>query len=88
VLKIDGSFARDMVESPAAAAIVTAVVLLGRSLQRDVVVEGVENEATVHRLRELGGVHLQGFHVAPPMPAEEFEQYLAERPHPTIAAVS
>ncbi|HEX8496192.1 MAG TPA: EAL domain-containing protein, partial [Actinomycetales bacterium] len=45
VLKIDGSFARDLHTSAVAAAVVSAVLVLGRSLGLTVIAEGVEDSA-------------------------------------------
>lgn len=78
VLKIDGSFARDLDVSPAASAIVSAVLLLGRSLDRVVVVEGVEDEQTARALTELGCTHLQGYQLGRPMPAPVLEAFLTD----------
>ncbi len=52
-------------------ALAQAVVSLAQSLQLDVVAEGVELEAQLELLREMG-CHLgQGFLVSPPVPAPE-----------------
>jgi EAL domain-containing protein (putative c-di-GMP-specific phosphodiesterase class I) len=76
VLKIDGSFARDLHTSPVASAIVSAVLVLGRSLNRTVIVEGVEDEATLQALRTLGATHVQGYHLELPQPPDLLEQRL------------
>ena len=59
-------------------AIVQSIVHLGRSLEMEVVAEGVETEAQIDTLRAAGCSHLQGYHLARPMPAED-ALLLAER---------
>ena len=55
---------------PAAHAVVSAVLLLGRDLDRTIVVEGIEDEQTLSALRQLGCRYAQGYHLARPLPAE------------------
>jgi EAL domain-containing protein (putative c-di-GMP-specific phosphodiesterase class I) len=76
VLKVDQSFARDLLRNSEAKAVVSAVLLLGDSLDRTVVVEGVEDAATLVALKELGVTYAQGFHLGMPMPAEELDVLL------------
>jgi diguanylate cyclase (GGDEF)-like protein len=54
VIKIDGSFARDLQRRPVAAAVISAVLLLGQRLHRTVIIEGVEDADTLQVLRGLG----------------------------------
>jgi EAL domain-containing protein (putative c-di-GMP-specific phosphodiesterase class I) len=46
------------------------------------VVEGVEDAATLAALREWGCDVAQGYHIARPMPAENFLDWLAAQPAP------
>jgi diguanylate cyclase (GGDEF)-like protein len=71
-IKIDRSFVA-RVESREAQAIIAATVALGRSLDLEVVAEGVESAAQVARLRELGCHLQQGYFFTRPLPAAEFE---------------
>jgi EAL domain-containing protein (putative c-di-GMP-specific phosphodiesterase class I) len=51
---------------------------MAHSLEKDVVAEGVELQAQLDWLRELGCEYAQGYLFSPPLPAEEFAaQYLA-----------
>jgi diguanylate cyclase (GGDEF)-like protein len=70
-LKIDRSFVRDLAENPDDAAIATAILALARTLQLDVVAEGVESEAQLEFLRKAGCTTGQGYLFARPAPAEE-----------------
>ena len=54
------------------AAIVAALVDLGRRLGMQIVVEGIETEAQIAACRRLGVDFLQGYALARPMPAAEF----------------
>ncbi|TFI57771.1 EAL domain-containing protein [Sphingomonas parva] len=77
VLKIDRSFVAELGENDDAAAIVRAVINLGRSLEIEVVAEGIETEAQASWLTE-GGCHLgQGHLYAPASAAAEVKRLLA-----------
>ena len=59
--------------------IVRAILDLGRSLDLDVVAVGVETEAQLTRLRDLGCPLVQGYLLAPPMKAEEVTRRLEQQ---------
>ena len=75
-IKIDKSFVKDMCSDESDAAIVKATIDLAHSLGRQVVAEGVEDEATLNALRDLGCDLAQGYFYTPPIPAEELERWL------------
>ena len=76
-LKIDSSFVRSIEKAPDAAAIVHAVVSLGRGLGMKVTAEGVET-AEQHLFLRAAGVHsMQGFRFGKPGPASEIDDRLA-----------
>jgi diguanylate cyclase (GGDEF)-like protein len=77
-LKLDRSFVLGMVDDPQDAAIVGSVVGLGRALGLRVVAEGVETPQVWQRLAELGCDVAQGFGLARPMPAAQFERWARE----------
>ncbi len=66
-LKLDNSFVTGMTTDPASAAIVSSTIELARVLQLDVVAEGVEDDSTLLRLRDLGCRIAQGFNLGPPV---------------------
>ena len=70
-LKIDRSFVRELEAGADDRAICAAIVALGQSLQLKIVAEGVETEAQLKALRELGCDQIQGFLLARPMPAAD-----------------
>ena len=76
-LKIDSSFVRSIERAADAAAIVHAVVSLGRGLGMKVTAEGVET-AEQHLFLRAAGVHsMQGYRFGRPCPAAEISTRLA-----------
>ncbi len=76
-LKIDSSFVRSIETAPDAAAIVHAVVSLGRGLGMRVTAEGVEN-AEQHLFLRAAGVHsMQGYRFGRPGPAADVSARIA-----------
>ncbi|PLP96530.1 putative bifunctional diguanylate cyclase/phosphodiesterase [Cupriavidus pauculus] len=71
-LKIDRGFVRDLAEDSEDAAIVSAIVALGRTLNLQVVAEGVETAAQQSFLAGLGCDALQGYLLGRPVPAAQF----------------
>ncbi len=65
-IKIDMQFVRDLLQATASEGVVRAVVSLAGDLGLRTVAEGVEDEQTLTRLRELGVDQAQGFHVGRP----------------------
>jgi diguanylate cyclase (GGDEF)-like protein len=70
-VKVDSTFVAAMTESAEAAAIVRTTVDLGRRLGVRVVAEGVETLAQRAALTELGCFAAQGWHITPPVQAEQ-----------------
>jgi EAL domain-containing protein (putative c-di-GMP-specific phosphodiesterase class I) len=68
-VKIDRSFIEGMGTDPRAKSIVRTIVVLGRSLNIDVVAEGVESEEQYEQLHSLGCLYAQGFYFSPPVDA-------------------
>jgi diguanylate cyclase (GGDEF)-like protein/PAS domain S-box-containing protein len=80
-IKIDRSFVRDLEEDPDDAAIVDAVVNLGRSLGIRIVAEGVENERQHSFLTALGCDIGQGYLYGKAAPARDVARIIGmERP--------
>jgi diguanylate cyclase (GGDEF)-like protein/PAS domain S-box-containing protein len=66
IVKIDRGFVAGLGSSPEDEAIVRAIVQLGRTLGLSVIAEGVETEAQLARLKEIGCDQAQGFLLAFP----------------------
>ncbi|TQN37384.1 diguanylate cyclase (GGDEF)-like protein [Blastococcus colisei] len=79
-LKLDRSFASNLTSDERAAAIVRSTLQLSLDLGMSMVVEGVEDAATLAALRAWGCDYAQGYHIARPMPAERFLSWLADQP--------
>ncbi|TVQ70721.1 MAG: EAL domain-containing protein [Oceanospirillales bacterium] len=73
-LKVDQSFVRDMHKDIRAFNVVKTVIELGRSLNLNVIAEGVETNEQRNSLTELGCQNFQGYLFAKPCPIEEFTQ--------------
>lgn len=79
-LKIDISFVRHLTERHERTEIVSTILTLARTLGLSVVAEGIETEAQLARLIELGCTEGQGFLFSPPVDAESIESLLRHSP--------
>jgi diguanylate cyclase (GGDEF)-like protein len=86
-IKIDRSFLQraDLDALDDSVAIIGAIVDLGHRLGREVVAEGVEDEASWATLRTLGCDSAQGYWMSRPMPTQDFLPWL-EAWRPTAVA--
>lgn len=78
-LKIDRSFIQSMLHKKDSRKIISSVVGLGRSLDIDVIAEGVETEEEAEMLREIGCLYAQGYLFGRPAPAAETQKTLIPR---------
>lgn len=74
-LKIDRMFIAAMKDDSKAVGIVRSVLQLGRDLRIIVVAEGVEDEATLTILRDLGCLVAQGFGISRPVSFDEILKF-------------
>ncbi len=77
-IKVDQSFVRDMERDHDDAAIVAAVIGLGRNLGMQVTAEGVETAGQAERLRAMDCNYAQGYHYAKPMAGSRVPRLLME----------
>jgi len=76
-LKIDQSFVRDITIDPNDTAIVVAIISMAKSLDLDVIAEGIETAGQLTLLRAKGCRVGQGFYFSVPMSAEDLAPLLA-----------
>lgn len=76
-LKIDREFVKDLPDDSHDVAISRSIIKMAHELQIDVVAEGIENQAQLNFLNEAECNYGQGYHFGKPMPATEFEAWLA-----------
>lgn len=74
IIKVDKTFIDDIAEDEYAQAFIKLIVELSDTIDTDIIVEGVENEAQLNILKELGVDYIQGFYYGKPVPAYEFEK--------------
>ena len=83
MLKIDGSFVRDILRDERAESMVRAIAQLARAMNITTVAEYVETEEIRTRVRLLGVDYGQGFAIAKPVPVSEVLDVL-----PVLAAAT
>ena len=77
-LKIDRSFVIGMQRSAQNVEIVRTIVSLGRTLNKDVVAEGIETHEQLIRLRQLGATIGQGYLLSRPLQPAQISELLLE----------
>ena len=77
-LKIDRSCIMGMANDAGDALVVRSTIELARKLGLAVVATGVEDEATLDQLRELGCDSVQGFLLSRPLPADDVPSWVKE----------
>jgi len=79
-LKIDKSFVQRMARDVSDAVIVRSTIDLAHNMGLNVVAEGVEDEATLERLRALGCDMVQGFFLSKPLTASDISAWVRASP--------
>lgn len=77
-LKIDRSFILTLEDKNGTEPLVKTIIALAKTLELDVISEGIEELSQARHLNKLGSTHLQGYYFAKPMPAEVIKDYLQE----------
>jgi EAL domain-containing protein (putative c-di-GMP-specific phosphodiesterase class I) len=73
-LKIDQSFVRDINVDISDRAIVHTIIAMAKSLNLEVIAEGVETKEQRELLFSLGCTNYQGYFFGKPVPIEKFEE--------------
>ncbi len=76
-LKIDRSFVREVESNTTDAAITSAIIAMGNSLNMRVIAEGVETKGQLDFLREKLCDEMQGYYFSRPMPPEKVIGFMA-----------
>jgi sensor c-di-GMP phosphodiesterase-like protein len=71
-IKVDKSFVHRLQHDTASQAVIEAIIALGRTLQLEIVAEGIESDSTLQYLRLHGCHQAQGFHVCQPVVGSQF----------------
>ena len=74
-LKIDRAFVNGACDDPTARTILESSIDLAKKLNMYTVAEGVETKVELELVKELGCDQIQGFYIAEPMLADEFENF-------------
>ncbi|MEA3641524.1 MAG: EAL domain-containing protein [Lamprobacter sp.] len=84
-IKIDGSFVNTLTSEPRTAAIVTAILRLAETLEKQVIAEGIETPEQLATLQQLGCNAGQGYLFSPPVEASAAEAMFRQRPWESAA---
>ena len=76
-IKIDQTFIAKLENNPQSAAIIHAILGLGRSLKLPVIAEGVETEAQLAFLTAEGCSEIQGYLIGRPQPIAHYQRVVA-----------
>jgi len=77
-LKIDQSFIRNMVTDTRDQALVLSICQLAKNLGLDIIAEGVEEVEQLQQLSDYECDQIQGYLLSKPIPAKDFEAFLAK----------
>lgn len=78
-LKIDMKFLnQDIGFNGKGEKVLTSVVKMAKWMHLPSIVEGVETQAQVDFLKDIGCEYVQGYYYAKPMPVEEYEKYIEQ----------
>ncbi|UUX52255.1 EAL domain-containing protein [Nisaea acidiphila] len=78
-LKLDQKFVRGLLKYPECRSVTEVTIALAHKLGLTVVAEGIEDDATLDEVRNLGCEEGQGFVIGRPMPLEQITGWLTER---------
>jgi EAL domain-containing protein (putative c-di-GMP-specific phosphodiesterase class I) len=78
-VKIDKSFVRELPDNKEDASIAMAIIAMAKSLNLNVVAEGVENHRQLNFFRQQGVQVVQGYLFSKPVPADAFGRMLEQQ---------
>ncbi|NOR51843.1 MAG: EAL domain-containing protein, partial [Gammaproteobacteria bacterium] len=83
-LKIDRSFVRDITRNREDEAIAETIIGMAKSLKKDIIAEGVEEQSQLDVLQRLGCDTYQGYLFSPAIPAAEVRALLQRQNTPVL----
>ena len=83
-LKIDRTFIANLPDDTRKSVLLDAIIRLGRDLDLDLIVEGVENERQFEFLKKRDCRYFQGFFFAPPMAVDDFRKWMGRQPEAAV----
>lgn len=86
-IKVDRSFTRGLIDDSRDMQLIDVIMRLGRAFGVPTIVEGVENEAQLERLRQMGANAIQGYLISRPIPASAVAPFVV-RTDPSFGALS
>ena len=78
-LKLDMQFIRNAFKERKDTRLLEVMILLAESFELPTIAEGVETAEQMFTLKMMGCAIIQGYYFSCPLPAEEFEMFIAER---------
>jgi EAL domain-containing protein (putative c-di-GMP-specific phosphodiesterase class I) len=78
-IKIDQSFIKGLNQNLEDKKITQSIIDLANELNLDTIAEGVEDEATLMNLKNMGCTQAQGYFIGKPMSAKDFETYFSKK---------
>ena len=74
-IKVDKSFTHQLEHDMTSRAVTEAIIALGRTMNKEIIAEGIESREVLEYLRMHGCHHAQGFHVSRPVDGDTFESW-------------
>ncbi len=78
ILKVDRSFVQNIPESAADCRVLKAIIVMAKSLDLDVIVEGVETLEQAQLCCQYGADMFQGYLFSKPLPPEDFAVFIQQ----------
>jgi len=77
-IKIDRSFVKDLELGTVKSQLIPLIVSIAKTIDSDIIIEGVETEAQLEYIKGLGIEYIQGYYYSRPLPAADFLAYASE----------
>jgi EAL domain-containing protein (putative c-di-GMP-specific phosphodiesterase class I) len=78
-LKIDHSFINEVTTNADDAKLIQAIIAMAEALKLLVIAEGVESIEQLQFLKAQGCQFAQGYFISPPLPLQQFEEFIQNR---------